>query len=61
MNEYEISPLHTNAPFVGFIQGYTAERVMAVKDSWRCRGLAAFVKEALEHRSPCQDMLLVVQ
>lgn len=47
--------------FVGLIQGYIAKRVMAVKDSWKCRGLAAFVKEALEHRSPCQDTLLVVQ
>lgn len=49
----------TNAPFVGFTQGYIAKRVMAVKDSWKCRGLTAFVKAALEHRSPCQDMLLV--
>lgn len=33
---------------------------MAVKDNVKCRGLAAFVKEALEHRSLCQDILLVV-
>lgn len=51
----------TNAPFVGFVQGYIPKRVMAVKDSWKCRGLAAFVKEALEHRAPCRDKLLVVQ
>lgn len=51
----------TNAAFVRFIQGYKAKRVMAVKDNGKCRGLAAFVKEALEHRSLCQDTLLAVQ
>lgn len=54
-------PSPTNISFVGFIQGYKAKRVMAVKDDGKCRRLAAFVKEALEHRSPCQDMLLVVK
>lgn len=34
---------------------------MAVKNSWKCRGFAVFVKEALEHRSPCQATLLAVQ
>lgn len=56
-----MSPPFTNGLFVGFIQGYVAKRVMAVKDSWKCRGLSAFVKEALEHRSPCQDTLSGVQ
>lgn len=61
LSEYEIHP-PTSAPFVGFTQGYIlTKRVMAVKDNGKCRGLTAFVKEALEHRSPCQDMLLNVQ
>lgn len=51
----------TNALFVWFVQGYIGKRVMAVKDSWKCRRLVAFVTEALEHRSPSQDKLLVVQ
>lgn len=59
MNIKFISP--SNAPFVGFTQGYTAKRMMVVKDNGKWRELSAFVQEALEHRSPCQDMLLVVQ
>lgn len=34
---------------------------MAVRDNSKCKWLTAFIKEALEHRSPCQDTLLVVQ
>lgn len=51
----------TCAAFVEFIQGYISKRVIAVKDSWKCRRLTAFVKAAPEHRSPCHDTLLVVQ
>lgn len=42
-------------------QGCIAKWVMAIKDSRKCRGLAACVTEALEHASPYQETLLVVQ
>lgn len=51
----------TSAASVRLSQGCIAKWVMAVKDSRKCRGLAACVTEALEHASPYQETLLVVQ
>lgn len=51
----------TSAASVRLNQGCIAKWVMAVKDSRKCRGLAACVTEALEHASPYQETLLVVQ
>lgn len=50
-----------NVPFEAFTQGYIAQGVKAIKNYSKWRGLSAFVQKALEHRSPCQDMLLLLQ